>query len=248
LFFGSVMHERMKPVSNRFRYPVFFIQVRLGALAAVGGPFFSIDRWNIFSLRRRDYGPRDGSDLQTWMRLLLEREGLGDVDGEIILQTFPRVLGYVFNPVSFWLCQDRQGTLRAVLAEVNNTFGEHHVYLLSKPDHSPITGAEWLETDKRFHVSPFLKIDGRYRFRFTVNKKASVIRIDHVDADGDLLRTSLAGRARPLTTGSLTHAFVRYPWMTVGVMLRILWQALKLWAKGVAWYRKPSPPPEELTR
>lgn len=248
LFFGSVMHERVTPVSNRFRYPVFFIQVRLSALEALGGPLFSIDRWNVFSLRRRDYGARDGGDLQSWMRELLTREGLGDVDGEIILQTFPRVLGYVFNPVSFWLCQDRQGILRAVLAEVNNTFGEHHVYLLSKRDNVPITGADWLETDKRFHVSPFLKIDGRYRFRFTVDAKASVIRIDHSNANGDLLRTSIAGQARPLNTRSLVYAFVRYPWMTVGVMLRILWQALKLWAKGVAWYRKPAPPTQDLTR
>jgi uncharacterized protein len=248
LFFGSVMHERLKPVNNRFRYPVFFIQVPLSQLQSLRGPLFSIDRWNVFGLYRRDYGPRDGSELLAWMQNLLRREGLADVDGEIVLQTFPRVLGYVFNPVSFWLCHDRDGALRAVLAEVNNTFGEHHVYLLSRPDRAAITGADWFETDKRFHVSPFLKIDGRYRFRFTVSDAASTIRIDHTNADGELLRTSVAGRARPLTTGYLIHAFFRYPWMSLGVMLRIHWQALKLWSKGVAWYRKPTPPLKDLTR
>jgi uncharacterized protein len=242
------MHERLVPVRNRFRYPVFFIQVPLSALDALRGPLFSLDAWNMFSLRRRDYGPRDGGDLEKWLRALLQREGLGHVDGEIILQTFPRVLGYVFNPVSFWLCHGCDGILRAVLAEVNNTFGEHHVYLLSKPNNMPITDADWIETDKRFHVSPFLNVDGRYRFRFNVNKQTSAIRIDHANADGEVLRTSIAGLATPLTTRSLVYAFFRYPWMTLGVVLRIHWQALKLWAKGLAWYRKPVPSTEEVTR
>jgi uncharacterized protein len=135
-----------------------------------------------------------------------------------------------------------------VLAEVNNTFGEHHLYLLSKPDMAPISADDWLETDKRFHVSPFLQIDGRYHFRFSVSDKKSAIRIDHARAEGELLRTSIVGRPEPITTARLWFAFFRYPWMTAGVILRIHWQALKLWIKGLAWYRKPVPPPEELTR
>lgn len=242
------MHERMKPVANRFRYPVFFLQVSLRELDAARRTLFSVDRWNLFSLYRRDYGPRDGSDLYLWMRELLKREGLADIDGKIILQTFPRVLGYVFNPVSFWLCQDREGVLRAVLAEVNNTFGEHHTYLLSKPNRDAISGADWIETAKRFHVSPFLKIDGRYRFRFNVSEQKSTIRIDHSNAEGELLRTSITGRATAFSSGRLLVAFVRYPWMSVGVMLRIHWQALKLWIKGVTFYRKPAPPTEDMTR
>lgn len=248
LLFGTVMHERVKPVANGFRYPVFFIQISVSELPTLGSSLFSIDRWNLFSLRRKDYGARDGGDLYAWIRALLNREGLVAIDGKIILQTFPRVLGYVFNPVSFWLCHDREGLLRAVLTEVNNTFGEHHLYLLSKPDAAVISPADWLETDKRFHVSPFLKIDGRYRFRFTLNNNKSAIRIDHTNADGELLRTSIVGRAAPMSSGRLLFAFVRYPWMTAGVMLRIHWQALKLWIKGVAWYRKPVPPTEDLTR
>lgn len=248
LFFGTVMHERLKPVVNRFRYPVFFLQLSLRDLDASRSRFFSIDHRNLFSLCRRDYGPRDGSDLYPWIRKLLQREGLDAVDGEVILQTFPRVLGFVFNPVSFWLCHDHAGILRAVLAEVNNTFGEHHTYLLSKPNGAAIVQADWLETDKRFHVSPFLKIDGRYRFRFTIGHDKSAIRIDHHNADGELLRTSIVGRAVPISSGKLLFAFVRYPWMTLGVIFRIHWQAVKLWAKGVTFYSKPVPPTEDLTR
>ena len=248
LFFGMVMHERLKPVVNRFRYPVFYLQASLRDIEAARGRLFSIDRWNLFSLYRRDYGPRDGSDLFPWIRLLLQREGLGGVDGEVILQTFPRVLGYAFNPVSFWLCHDREGLLRAVLAEVSNTFGEHHAYLLSKPNVAAIGHADWLETEKRFHVSPFLKIDGQYRFRFTVNEQKSAIRIDHHNAEGEVLRTSIVGRAAPLSSSRLVFAFVRYPWMTLGVISRIHWQALKLWVKGVTFYSKPAPPTEDLTR
>ncbi len=248
LFLGSVMHERLKPVANRFRYPIFFIQVRLSKLDGARRRLLSVDRWNLFSLYRRDYGPRDGGDLYPWICNLLQREGLSAVNGEVILQTFPRVLGYAFNPVSFWLCHDRAGSLRAVLAEVNNTFGEHHTYLLSKPNVAAIERADWLETKKQFHVSPFLKIEGHYRFRFSVSEEKSAIRIDHHNADGELLRTSIVGRVTPITSGRLLFAFVRYPWMTLGVILRIHWQALKLWAKGVTFYRKPAPPTEELTR
>lgn len=248
LFFGSVMHERLKPVVNRFRYPVFFVQVSLRDLDATPSRLFSIDRWNLFSLYRRDYGLRNGSDLDSWIRSLLRREGLSNVDGEVVLQTFPRVLGYAFNPVSFWLCHDREGLLRAVLVEVNNTFGEHHTYLLSKPNGAAIVDADWLETEKHFHVSPFLKIDGRYRFRFKVNTKKSAIRIDHHNADGEMLRTSIVGHAAPISNVKLAYAFVRYPWMTLGVILRIHWQAVKLWAKGVTFYSKPAPPSKELTR
>jgi uncharacterized protein len=248
LFHGTVMHERLAPVENRFRYPVFFIHVPLSDIQSLRGPLFSINGWNLFGLHVRDYGARDGSDLQSWLRAMLARHDVRGVDGEIVLQTFPRVLGYVFNPVSFWLCHNRQGELRAVLADVKNTFGEHHAYLLNLPDGRAITANDWLMSDKRFHVSPFLQVSGRYRFRFSVDEEKSAIRIDHDNADGELLRTSIVGHARPLTTAALAAVFVRFPWMTLGVMLRIHWQAIKLWVKGVAWYRKPAPPADEVTR
>ena len=133
LMVGQVMHRRLRPVINSFTYPVFYVQLPLKELNATGGAFFSIDRFNLLSFYQKDHGPRDGTALLPWIQSLLRQQGLPP-DGEIILQTFPRVLGYVFNPVSFWFCHNGAGELIAVLAEVNNTFGGTHSYLLHHPE------------------------------------------------------------------------------------------------------------------
>ena len=182
------------------------------------------------------------------IRTLLAREGLSRADGEVWLQTFPRVLGYVFNPVSFWLCHDRAGKLRAVLCEVNNTFGEHHNYLLAHPDERPIEPGDVLSAGKVFHVSPFCEVAGGYRFQFALDPAAIRVRIDYDDPAGKLLATSVSGRAQALTSARLAMAFVLYPWMTAAVIARIHWQALRLWVKGVRFVPKPEPPVQETTR
>ena len=248
LMFGSVMHERRRPAANRFVYPVFFLQAPVARLAELRGPLFSLDRWNLFSLHRGDHGPRDGGALEPWIRGLLAREGIGAADGEIVLQAFPRVLGYVFNPVSFWLCHDRAGALRAVLAEVSNTFGERHNYLVAHPDQRPIRPGDTLAARKVFHVSPFFPVQGRYRFRFAAGSGFSAAFIDYEDAEGPVLRTSISGRGAPLDTRRLLRAFFGYPAFTLGVIARIHYQALKLWWKGVPLFRKPVPPALETTR
>jgi DUF1365 family protein len=248
LFFGQVMHSRLRPQRNRCVYPVFFIRARIDRIDALRGSLFSLDRWNLFSLHRRDHGARDGSELEPWIRGLLGREGLDSANGEIWLQTFPRVLGYVFNPVSFWLCHDRDGRLRAVLCEVSNTFGERHNYLLAHSDQRPILPGERLTARKKLHVSPFCEVEGCYRFQFDLDRGACAVRIDYHDAHGLLLTTAVSGQGQALTTRSLARAFVRYPWMTLGVILRIHWQALRLWIKGVPFFRKPLPPVQETTR
>src|SRR5271165_1651037 len=130
---GHVMHERLRPLRNRFVYPVFYLRLDLARLHEIESAWFGIDRWRPVSIRIRDYGPRDGSDLASWMRATLAGVGIA-ADGPIWLQTFPRIFGFVFNPVSFWHCYDKQEKLRAVLAEVNNTFGETHRYLLTAND------------------------------------------------------------------------------------------------------------------
>jgi hypothetical protein len=248
LVFGEVMHARLRPRVNRFRYPVFALRFALDRLQALPGPLLAVDRWNLFSIHRRDHGARDGSDLLPWIRDLLAREGLHAADGEVWLQTFPRVLGYVFNPVSFWFCHDRGGALRAVLCEVNNTFGERHNYLVAHPDQRPILPGDTLCARKVFHVSPFCALEGHYRFRFAVDSHACEVRIDYRDRQAPLLVTALRGASRPLTTGGLARAFVRYPWMTLAVIARIHWQALRLWAKGVPFFHKPPVPAQETSR
>jgi len=170
------------------------------------------------------------------------------IDGEVVLQTFPRVLGYVFNPISFWLCHDRDGGLRAIVCEVNNTFGEHHNYLLVHPDGRPITRDDVLEARKVFHVSPFCEVNGKYTFRFRVDHPLCHININYDDPHGRLLLTAMWGTAAALNAAGLLKAFFLYPWMTLGVMARIHLQALKLWARGVPYVPKPLPPRQETTR
>lgn len=253
LFFGQVMHHRMRPVRNRFVYPVYFCLLPLSGIEQAAGALFSVNRWNLFSFRFSDHGARDGSHPLLWIRKLLLQEGIS-ADGEVWLQCFPRVLGFVFNPISLWFCHDRQGNLVCVLAEVNNTFGERHNYLLAHADGRPIRDGETIERRKVFHVSPFMAIDGHYRFRFHTRTDQDgrpawrLARIDHGDAAGDLLHTSISGRSEALASGPLLKAFFRFPLLTLAVVLRIHLQAVRLWAKRVPFFTKPEPPLEETTR
>lgn len=248
IYFGKVMHSRLRPRRNAFRYPVFFLRIPLSQIDRMPNALFSVNRWNLFSLNFRDHGARDGSPPEPWIRALLADEGVDLADGEIVLQTFPRVLGYVFNPVSFWLCYCRQGSLRAILCEVNNTFGEHHNYLLSHADGRAIDAGDVLRARKVFHVSPFCDVVGSYAFRFRTEAGACTVNIDYEDGDGRLLLTAISGKAAAYGCKALVRAFLFYPWMTLGVMVRIHWQALKLWFAGVPWMPKPLPPRQETTR
>jgi uncharacterized protein len=232
LFLGQVMHRRLRPLVHAFVYPVFFIRLPLHHLALANCAIFSVDRSNLLSFRQSDHGPRDGSPLLPWIQSLLAERGLPD-DGEIMLQTFPRVFGVLFNPVSFWYCHDRAGALIAVLAEVNNTFGGRHSYLLHNPDGSPLGDGQELRAAKVFHVSPFNDVEGGYRFRFHLARPLPLARIDYDDAEGELLLTSIAGRASGWGSRALFGALARMPFLTAGVIFRIHWQALKLWLKGV---------------
>ncbi len=248
LFSGRVMHHRVRPTHHRFSYPVFFVRFSIDQVESLTGPLFSVNGFNLFSLRLADYGPRDGTDLRPWIRALLTREGLPLADGEVWLQTFPRVLGYAFNPVSFWLCHDRAGALRAVLAEVSNTFGEHHNYLLAHADGRPIAAGDELQARKMFHVSPFFGVTGSYRFHFRPEPADSLFRIDYEDESGKLLYTTISGRAKPLTSRALAEVFLRRPLMTLGIIARIHYQALRLLLKRVNSFPKPAPPSQETTR
>ncbi|TFW16907.1 DUF1365 domain-containing protein [Massilia arenosa] len=238
---GQVMHLRLRPRRHRFVYPVCYLRLDVDRLGELASPWFAIDRWRPLSLRTRDYGPRDGSALAPWIRTLLREHGL-PADGAIWLQTFPRVFGYVFNPVSFWHCHDAAGRLVAVLAEVNNTFGEHHRYLLRVTGTGSTAAAQ---APKLLHVSPFCTTTGHYRFRFRAAGAAACI--DYHDADGLLIRTAIGGRAVPLSARAAAAALFRFPLLGVGIIARIHWQALRLWLKGTPWYRKPPPPPVTTT-
>lgn len=250
LCFGTVRHNRLRPVANAFEYGVYFLRLPLRTLnqSRFGPLLFSRNRFNLLSFFDADHG--DGKQpLLTWIDRLLQDNGIADADGEIWLQAFPRVLGYVFNPVSFWFCHRRDGALRAVVCQVRNTFGEQHCYLLDSGGPMPF-GAP-LTARKVFHVSPFCAIEGGYRFRFMRvqrNAEHTVARIDHDDARGPLLLTSISGISAALTSTNVARAFFSYPLMTLGVVVRIHLQALKLFFKRVPFFTKPIPPAGELSR
>lgn len=242
LLTGRVMHERLRPARHRFTYPVFYVRCDLDRLASLDSGWFGIDRWRPLSLHRRDHGPCDGSDLAAWMRAQLSAAGIGEADGRIWLQAFPRVFGYAFNPVSFWFCHDRSGQLRALLAEVRNTFGACHSYLLSAENNAPIVAGTPLACRKVLHVSPFCRVEGGYTFRVKEGAGRASVSIDYHDANGLLIRTALSGRLTPLTRASACAALIRQPLLTVGVVARIHWQAVRLALRKVPFYGKhPAP-------
>ncbi len=243
---GQVMHERVRPLLHRFVYPVFYVRVNLARLTELNSFWMGINHWRPASLWLRDYGARDGSDPQQWMRQVLQQAGI-EADGEIWLQTFPRLLGFAFNPVSFWYCHDARGALRAVLAEVNNTFGESHRYLLTAANGVPITEQTEIQCQKNFHVSPFCQVNGHYVFHFRETDTNSLVRLDYVDDGGVLLKTALGGTTVPLTNVSLRRALFMQPLLTMGIVLGINWQALKLWVKRVPWVSKPQAPNDPIT-
>jgi hypothetical protein len=250
---GHIRHVRLRPARHAFAYRSFFLRMPLRALAAQPWPFRRLprNRFGWLSFHDADHG--DGGDLLDWIDALLLGQGIGDATGEVWLHTLPRVFGYVFNPVSFWLCHRGDGALRAVVCEVNNTFGERHCYLLAHDDGRPLAWGEEMTARKVFHVSPFCRVEGSYRFRFMLSRRDDgderfVARIDHDGADGPLLQTSVEGRLAPLTDAELARARLAYPAFTLGVVARIHWQALKLWRKRVPFFSKPEPPAVSVTR
>jgi len=214
----------------------------------------SVLSWNCpgaLSFYDTDHGdartPSQGGAL-AWFEELLNKEGVGGVDGEVWLHTYPRVWGFAFKPVSFWYGHALNGDLRVIVAEVNNTFGERHFYLIKNP-----TYAKDLIANKEFHVSPFCEVAGLYRFRFlrTIGTPAkpahTVVRIDYSDESGPLIHTSVSGELHPLTPATRRKALWGYPLMTIMVVYRIHWQAFKLWLKKVPFFSKPRLPKNQIT-
>jgi DUF1365 family protein len=246
---ATVVHRRLRPRRNAFRYRVAYLCLGLEGLESAAGRWLRVDRRGLVSFRRADHGARDGSDLKAWLKTILADRGLDAAcDGAVTLMTLPRLLGYVFNPVSFWFCRDRFGGLRAVLCEVNNTFGETHCYLVHHDDLRAIEPDAWLEGRKVFHVSPFLPVAGDYRFRFRLDDGHAHVDVNYHDAEGLMLATSVGGRREPLSNAGVLRRFLGNPMMTLAVVVRIHWQALHLLCKQARFHRKPAPPSELVTR
>jgi len=257
---GEVRHTRVRPTHNGFVYPTYFLMLPMRSLRASPSPTLPRNRFGLISFFDRDHGDGRGDSL-AWLDEVLAREGVTDASGEVWLHCYPRVAGLTFKPVSFWYCHRADDSLAAVVVEVNNTFGERHCYLLTGPE---LAFGRELRATKEFHVSPFCDVSGGYRFRFVcaglhpasaptrsdvpMTTPRTIACIDHHDANGLLIQTSVSGVLHPLTAARMRAAFFGMPLMTLGVIARIHWQALKLWRKRVPFFRKPAPPTSFVTR
>ncbi|MGD2083702.1 MAG: DUF1365 domain-containing protein [Chromatiales bacterium] len=246
LYLSRVMHRRMFPVEYRFDYPVFSLLLDIDRLEDKGPRLLSVNRFNLLAFHEADHGPRDGSALRPWADTLLARHGIDLEGGRIQLLCFPRLLGYAFNPISIWYCSHRDGSPRAVICEVHNTFGEHHFYLLhdqGRPMAWPARGG----AEKRFHVSPLIGMEGHYEFRLDRPADRLNVLIRQYTPEGLMLVASQTGRGRVLDDRALLRALARTPLMTFKVMAAIHWQALKIWLRGAPFFPKPEPPPNEVS-
>ena len=243
---GHTWHGRKGAVKNAFRYSVDYVLI--DAEEEVAGPsLFKRNGSGVVALHDRDHGGPPGHGAgAAWAREVLKNYQIPQ-DGPLLLLAQPRVLGHVFNPVSFWLAHDAQHNLRAVIAEVTNTFGDRHSYLCHRANHGPIGPHDRVQARKIFHVSPFQPIEGDYAFRFDITDRRIGIWIDLTHSGGGVTAT-LTGRRAPMTNRGLLGMLLRRPFGSRRVLGLIHWQALKLWWKGASYRPRPLPPPEDVSR
>lgn len=245
LYIGDVMHARLKPLGHRFQYRVMSLLIDLDRLDEADrmSPLFGVNRRALYSFRETDHGPRDGSSLRAYAQASAAAQGVDLSGGRVLLLTYPRIVGYTFNPLSVYFGYDASGGLAVVIYEVRNTFGDIHPYVM--PVRSGELGPAGLrqEQDKLFYVSPFIEMAMRYHFRIVPPGDIVRLRILETDAEGPLLSATFAGTRRALSTASLLRAFLSLPMMTFKVIAAIHWEALRLWIKGAKLVPRPASPP-----
>jgi uncharacterized protein len=244
--FGQVHHARVRPARHQFTYANWFLWLPMRTRQAPAPTGWQRNRAGPVSFYDEDHGrgtPAAQGGAMPWLLDLLAAQGIPDGGGDVWLQTYPRVWGYGFRPVSFWFCfqEGSDSDLAAVVAEVNNTFGERHCYVLRAPQ-----WGQTVQADKAFHVSPFCQVEGHYDFCFSRKPGAAGprihARIDYHDNEGLLIHTHIRGQLKVLDPAALRQALWGYPLMTLAVMWRIHLQALRLWRKRVPFFRKPPAP------
>jgi DUF1365 family protein len=244
LYFGKVMHARLKPTGHRFNYRVMSLLIDLDRLTAADrqSPLFGVNRAALYGFHEADHGHRDGSSLRDYAHRRAAELGIDLTGGRVLLLCYPRLFGYTFNPLSVYFCYRADGELALLIYEVRNTFGDVHTYPLAvKPGQTGTAGIRQ-QQDKLFYVSPFIAMTMRYHFRISPPQDTVKLRILETDREGPLLAATFSGRRRALTTAALLGAFIALPMVTFKVMGAIHWEALRLWIKGARLVRRPAIP------
>ena len=234
---GHTVHQRSVPFTHRFKYGLGLIDVDIDRLdeARKASWLFNVDASNLFSFNRRDHGARENIDLRPWAESEFKRAGIDVSEGRIRLVTFPRHAFYKFAPISLWLGHGADGSLQGILYEVNNTFGETHVYVAETPENNRHQHA----TDKVFHVSPFFDVSGAYQFTLKSTGDSLNLVVATMKGEQQTHVATISAKAFPATSAGFLSLAIRKPFSSLGVTAAIHWQALKLWIKGAKYHSKP---------
>ena len=236
IYNGKVIHKRFKPKEHYFNYKVFSLLIDLEELAIIDKSinFFSYNKFNLISFFDKDHGPRDGTGLKQWVNDNLKKIGIFNENIKIKLLCYPRIFGYVFNPLSIFFIYNKSDQLISILYEVKNTFGEQHTYVFKTEDQKLIQN----QCKKKFYVSPFINMECKYFFKILKpDNKLSVV-IDQYDDDGKLLFASQDGSASEFNSKNLILSFFSHPLMSFKIIAAIHFEAFKLWIKGVKLVKK----------
>ena len=237
IYNGNVIHKRFKPKEHYFKYKVFSLLIDLDELSIIKEKIkiFSYNKFNILSFFDKDHGYRDGSSIKDWLIQVLQKKNISTRDIKIKILCYPRIFGYVFNPLSIFFIYDSNSNPIAILYEVKNTFGEQHTYVF-KID---IKNKQIFNNcKKKFYVSPFMDLESKYFFKVLIpNERLSVI-IDQRDKEGKLLFASQDGERVKLSSKNLLKSYLKHPLMTLKIISAIHYEALKLWIKGIKLVKK----------
>ena len=237
IYNGKVIHKRFKPKEHYFKYNVFSLLIDLDELNIIGKKikFFSYNKFNLISFYDEDHGNRDGSSLIHWVKKNLNQISVDTSQIKIKLLCYPRILGYVFNPLSIFFVYDKNSSLKAILYEVKNTFGEQHTYIfkIGSKDKNIQNYCE-----KKFYVSPFMDLSSKYHFKILNPENKLSIVINQSDNNGKLLYASQDGIRSELSTKNLILSYLKHPLMTFKIISAIHFEAFRLWTKGIKLVKK----------
>ena len=241
LYFGEVMHARLKPMGHRFTYRVMSLLIDLDRLddADRQSALFAVNRAALYSFNEADHGRRDGSPLRAYAHSCAAQHGIDLTGGHVWLLCYPRLFGFTFNPLSVYFCHRVDGELALVIYEVRNTFGDIHSYVLPvQPGELSEAGVRQQQA-KLFYVSHFIEMTMRYHFRVSLPGERIKLRILETDREGPLLAATFGGRRESLTTAALLRSLFALPLVTLKIVAAIHWEALRLWLKGARLVPRP---------